>query len=430
MKFNREITTNQRIDRITTKTAVVGIDIAKDVHAARITDFRKRTLTPRHLSFSNDIHGFEKLMAWIQKTQSQHGLASVIVGLEPTGHYWFNLANWLLERGIPVVLVNPVLTHRSKENRDNSPSKNDPKDALIIADLVNDGCYTEYRPQAEELERLKTLMTNREFWADHLVSVTNYITRWIDLYFPEFRRVFKDWKETERAIATLRLFPLPCDLKGRTAEEIVEAWRSQGMKRPGGARGKAIAAELLRAAERSIGYTRAPAEARQAIRDLIEEYERVKQRVEGLKEEIRGLVDLIPMARQLRSIPGLGPLIIAALLAFGGDLGLYRHGRQLLRKAGLNLAERKSGKYQGQIKISKRGDSLLRKYLYLGTCILVKDNAEFKQMHAKNLGKGMKKMASIMKCIGKLARIVVGMARHGESYRPEKWRQPPSNQAA
>ncbi len=69
----------------------------------------------------------------------------VIVGMESTGYYWFNIANWLVERGIEVVLVNPMTTKRNKENRDNSPSKSDPKDALVIADVVSRGFYTAFR---------------------------------------------------------------------------------------------------------------------------------------------------------------------------------------------------------------------------------------------------------------------------------------------
>ena len=93
MKSNRNDTTNQRIERITMQHAVVGIDIAKDVHAAQITDFRGRSLTTRHLSFPNTQEGFEKLLRWTQDVQSKHGLSSLLIGLEPTGHYWFNLAN-------------------------------------------------------------------------------------------------------------------------------------------------------------------------------------------------------------------------------------------------------------------------------------------------------------------------------------------------
>ena len=68
--------------------------------------------------------------------------------MEPTGHYWFNLANWLSDKGINVVMVNPATTKRNKENRDNCPSKNDPKDALVIADVVSRGFYYEYTRQA------------------------------------------------------------------------------------------------------------------------------------------------------------------------------------------------------------------------------------------------------------------------------------------
>lgn len=49
-----------------------------------------------------------------------------------TGHYGYNLANWLANKGKEVVMANPATTKRNKGNRDNSPSKSDPKDALVI----------------------------------------------------------------------------------------------------------------------------------------------------------------------------------------------------------------------------------------------------------------------------------------------------------
>lgn len=56
--------------------------------------------------------------------------------MEPTGHYWKPLASWLKQRGFTVVTVNPMLVKRHKEDLDNAPSKSDPKDAAVIADLV------------------------------------------------------------------------------------------------------------------------------------------------------------------------------------------------------------------------------------------------------------------------------------------------------
>lgn len=423
MKFNRKQVTNQRIERITMKHAVVGIDIAKDVHAAQITDFRGRVLTPRHLSFSNSLEGFEKLVRWIHGVQTKNRLSSIIIGLEPTGHYWFNLANWLLQQGIEVAMVNPVTTHRNKENRDNSPSKNDPKDALTIADIVCRGFYTEYSPQAKTFERLKTVMSDREYWVKHSTSLGNRIVRWIDLYFPEFRRVFKDWT-TLRSLASLRAFPLPEDLRGKTVDDIIEGWRDQGMKRAGGASGRATAALLLAAASNSIGESRTPQEARQDLQRLLHAHKEVTTLLLDIQKDVEALLQKIPMAQQLQSIHGLGNIVIAAILGLAGDLSHYAHGRQLLRRAGLNLAECTSGKFKGQIKLSKRGDSALRKHLYLGMVSLVGHHPDFQRWHAHNQAKGMTKQASIFKLIGKLARILIGMIQHEESYRSDISVQP------
>lgn len=419
MKRTRNQITNQRIEKITSKHAVVGIDISKDFHVAQVVDFRSRVLPSRALTFSNTKDGFFKFKRWIQDVQARHQLTSVIVGMEPTGHYWFNLANWLLKQGIEVVLVNPVLTHRSKENRDNTPSKNDAKDALTIADLINLGRYTEYIPQDEIFEQLKTMMSEREYWTRSQNSLGNRIVRWIDLYFPEFRKVFRDWT-VPRALATLRAFPLPCDLQGLTVDEVITGWRKQGMKRCGGARGEAKARELLKLAENSIGDQRAVNEARRNVQRLLDMYEQTLSMLDEMEREIEALLQKLPQAEQLRSIHGLGTIPIAALLGFAGDLRRYQHGRQLLRRAGLNLAECTSGKFKGKIKLSKRGDSALRKYLYWGMLNMVQHHPDFRKRHQQNQAKGMTKQASIFKLIGKLARIVVAMVNQGEMYRSEE----------
>lgn len=422
MNFTGNNTTNQRIERITMQHAVVGIDIAKDRHAAQVTDFRGRVLTSRHLSFSNSLDGFEKLLGWLKKTLSKRRLSFLIVGLEPTGHYWFNLAHWLQQQDIDVALVNPMTTHRNKENRDNSPSKNDPKDALVIADVVSRGYYTDYSPQAEEFLRLKSAMSNREYWIKFSTSLGNRIIRWIDFYFPEFRSVFPDWT-VPRSLASLRAFPLPSDLQGWRADQVIQNWRDQGMKRAGGIRGREKAVQLLTAAARSIGDTSVSVEARRDLQRLLDQYEQIATMLDAMEKEIEDLLDDIPTAEQLRSINGIGTITIAALLGFAGDLRNYAHGRQLLRQAGLNLAERTSGKYKGQIKLSKRGNSALRKYLYLAMMTLIRQNPDFSRWHQQNQAKGMTKMASLFKCIGKFARIVIGMVQRGESYLPAENQQ-------
>jgi len=130
---------NQRIERITAQTLVVGVDIAKDRHVGQVMTSRGVVLTPRGLVVANSRVGFEQFWAALQLYCAQYQAADVVVGLEPTGHYWWALADWLVARGVTVGLVDPAITRRHKENRDHTPSKSDPKDAVVIADMVNRG---------------------------------------------------------------------------------------------------------------------------------------------------------------------------------------------------------------------------------------------------------------------------------------------------
>lgn len=72
----------------------------------------------------------------------KNGMEAVAPGMEPTGHYWFNLGAFLQDRGIQPLHVNPYHVKQSKELDDNNPTKNDRKDPKVIADLVNEGRYS------------------------------------------------------------------------------------------------------------------------------------------------------------------------------------------------------------------------------------------------------------------------------------------------
>jgi transposase len=420
MKFKQINGQNQRIERISPTQLVVGIDMAKETHVAQATNFRGIVLAKRHLTFKNAIEGYEKLQRWMDELQQKHRLKTVIIGMEPTGHYWWNLANWLANKGLNVVMVNPATTKRNKENRDNSPSKSDPKDALVIADVVCRGYYYDYTRQASVFQRLRTVMSDREFWVTHSVRLQNRIIRWLDIRFPEYTSVFKDWT-CPRSLATLKHFPSPLELETLSVSEVITGWRAQHMQRAGGTTGMEKAAQLIAQAKKSVGDTTAMREAKQDLERLLEEYERIVETLEKMEQEVRALLGEIPMAKQLRSIKGLGPIFIGAILSGAGDLKQYAHGRQLLRKAGLNLAESMSGKRKGQIVLSKRGDAKLRKYMYLATITLVGTNPVFRQLHENNVQvKKMKKQQSIFKLLGKLARILIGIVQGGETFSPEK----------
>jgi transposase len=178
---------------------------------------------------------------------------------------------------------------------------------------------------------------------------------------------------------------------------------------------------LLHVARRSIGTGQALDAHKFHLEQLLEEYDLAVKQLDRVEKQVTEVLNQIPFAKKLLTIKGISEISLAGILGEAGDLSGFSHGNSLLRHAGLHLAEASSGKWKGQIVISKRGRSRLRRFLYLATMSLVMNNPEFQAIHSNNVKvKKMKKMKSIMKLVGKLARIFVGIARRNESYCADK----------
>src|SRR6056297_818841 len=157
MNYNQK----RKIMQVKDSTLLVGIDIAKKNHVARAQDWRGIEFG-KALKFSNTKGGLDQLMDWILDLKANHGKNDIIVGVEPTGHYWLNLAEHLRNIGVKLVLVNPAYVKKSKELDDNSPTKNDLKDARVIAQLIKDGRYSEPNIPTGIYAEMRVAMTLRE----------------------------------------------------------------------------------------------------------------------------------------------------------------------------------------------------------------------------------------------------------------------------
>jgi transposase len=415
MKFKMQQKQNQLIQRISDQHLVIGVDIAQQTHVALSVNFRGIVLG-KPISFGNHEDGFNRLFNWLQNLLLEHNLNKIIVGMEPTGHYWLNLSKWLTEHNIEVVLVNPHLVKKNKENRDNTQSKSDIKDALVIADMVKNGYYAFTRTNPEIFEKLRVFMSNRDFVVKRLVTAKNQLHRWVEIVFPELQQVFKDIT-CKGAIATLRLFPTPGELRRLQPEDIVNKWKLLTKRHAGLSKARL----LIEVAKRTVGTQLALDAHKLHLEQLLEEYYLATRQLETIEGEVSEILMQIPMAKKMLAIKGISPIILAGILGESGDLSGFTHGNALLRHAGLHLAEASSGKWKGQIVLSKRGRSRLRRFLFMATMALVMNNPEFKTLHTVNVKeKKLKKIKSLMKLCGKLARVLVGMARNGLEYIPEK----------
>ena len=137
----------EKVMAINPKIMIVGIDIAKKTHWARVLNFVGLEIT-KPFSFHNTKEDFIRTVVKLENLKKEKGLEEIIVGMEPTGHYWKGLAWFLKQNGIPVVMVNPYHVKKTKELDDNTQTKSDRKDAFVIAKLVKDGRYSKvYLPE-------------------------------------------------------------------------------------------------------------------------------------------------------------------------------------------------------------------------------------------------------------------------------------------
>lgn len=247
-------------------------------------------------------------------------------------------------------------------------------------------------------------MNAREKTLVNLGQVQRRIQNWLDRYFPEYTQVFKDW-EGKASLITLSEFPLPQEIAALGATAILERWK-QDVKRAVGIK---RAEKLVEVAKESIGLTEGTTAAKWELKAWLEQYELFTRQLDDMMKQVEAILEQIPGAKEMLTVPGMGVTTLAGFLAETGDLSRYRHGQQIIRLAGLNLRENSSGKKKGQTSISKRGRSRLRALLFRVMLPMIAKNPEFKAMHeyyTQRSTNPLKKKQSIVALCGKLIRIL------------------------
>lgn len=413
-------TQNEKILSIKENTLVIGIDIGKERQYARAFDFRGIELG-KVKSFENTTEGFNIFEDWLKSLAKEYRKNNITVGMEPTGHYWFNLAHYLKGTNARIVLVNPLHVKRSKELDDNSQTKSDRKDPKTIAKLIIEGRYSiPYMPEGIYSD-LRIAFDMRESLNKSLIKIKNKVTQWLDKYFPEFNDVFSDW-EGKAALITLMQFPTPEKVLATGTQQILFAWKKEVKRAVGINR----AVKLVEAAKTSIGINAGLKMAEKELKANLEQYELYTKQLEQLVLEIEEMALQVPGVKELLTIKGVGIITAAGFIAEVGDIKRFVHPSQIQKFAGLSLIENSSGKHKGQTTISKRGRARLRALLFRAIMPLVTKNQEFKRLHeyyTTRKSNPLKKKQSLILLCCKLIRIMYTIITKRVEYNPEELRR-------
>ena len=116
----------------------VGIDAAKDKHDCFICNSEGEVLF-KAFTFQNNMEGFNELYQKIESVSND--LSNVKVGLEATGHYSYNLLGFLIDKGLPTFVINPLHTNLYRKSLTLRKTKTDKVDAHTIAMMLMSGVY-------------------------------------------------------------------------------------------------------------------------------------------------------------------------------------------------------------------------------------------------------------------------------------------------
>lgn len=409
---------NDKLSFISDDMLILGCDIGSETHYARAIDTRGRELSKSAFAFSNTSDGFQLLKDWALNLAAMNGKKQIVLGLEPTGHYWFCLSAWLIANGISVVQVNPYAVKQTKEVEDNSQLKDDTKDPKLIANLVKDGNYgMPYLPEGLYAD-IRRLSMFRDQLSEDRIRNLNRLHREMKIYFPEYKDAFGK-VDGAFCLEILRTAPFPEDLAKLGSDGIRQIWHDAKLR----GRGYSRADEILKYAKCSIGLKSGADAGRQAVKWFVDRIIELEQQLAVVEAELTQKCMEIPHAKNILAISGIGETTLTGILAEMGDISRFDDVKEIQKLSGLGLVACSSGKHKGETKISHRGRKRLRYWLFQAAKSAVVHSPEFKELHQYYTTRNnnpLKKMQSLIVIACKILRVIFTILKKGIVYDPKK----------
>jgi len=358
----------------------VSLDVSKYFHVVMIHNGLGEIVTP---PFEIDIYrsGFDQLQHAIEQAQAETQAEVVLIGMEPTGHYFENLARQLVAHSRPVTLINSYAVKNNRHQQLMQRQKSDEIDVAAIGDLLQRGQGTPYRPLTGVYLELQQVDRHRLALVKSQARIKNRIIGHMDRIFPglvltnkaarkRYEPLFKtDFWECKTLQLLIRICPNPHRLIAMSPEELAEAFHQHG-----GRMGVVTAAKILAYVRKILLPDPELAEIRnQCLQQDLALLESIQAQIAELEKIETNLLEQTPY-RVWATLKGLSHVQAASLAAAIGPPENYCHAGQILRRAGLVPSRNDSGARQRKGKggrITKVGDSFLRRALMNATSSLI-----------------------------------------------------------
>jgi transposase len=383
----------------------VGLDVAKEEVFAVVRDASGAFLRPwkaKQPAELNELVGRFKALAEVRP---------LVVVLESTGTYGDALRQAMTDAGLEVHRVSGKAKSDYEEIFDGVPSAHDGKDAAIIAELAALGksCPWPHEPPSEEEAAMAA-------WVDWLDAQQDVFQVWLGRlegllarHWPEATRILGLSSIT--LIRVLAEYGGPVELgEDAAAAEQLRRWGGPWLKE------QKIAA-LCGSAKTTVGV-RMTKEDQRRMKCYAREALQAHQEVCQAKRRLKELSEQDETVEKMAHI--VGSATACVLRASVGNPADFHCGEAYRKAMGLNLKERSSGKHKGKLKITKRGPSIARRWLYFAALRIVQQPPVRRWYEAKKKRDGGWGGRAVIAVMRKLALAIWSVVVRGQPF--ELWR--------
>ena len=384
----------------------IGIDVAKDKYDCFITNSDSEVLF-KAFTILNNLDGFNDLYQKIESVMDD--VTKVKVGLEATGHYSYNLLGYLIDKGLPTYVINPLHTNLYRKSLSLRQTKTDKVDARTIASmLMSDVNLKSYSDISYHNEELKSLTRYRFDKVKERAKLKSSVSRLVCILFPEL----------EKLVPTLHMasvYAMLSEFPG--AKQVADAHLtrltnllSESSK---GRYGKETAIAFRNAARTSIG-SNMPAKSLE-LKHTIKLIRELTSDIDEIEHEIKLIMDEINSP--ILSIPGINYRMGAMIIAEIGDFNRFDSPDKILAYAGLSPSTYQSGQLDGAYShMEKRGSRYLRYALYNAAKYVCHWDPTFAEYLAKKRAEGKHYNVAISHAVKKLVRVIYHLEKTNQQY--------------
>jgi transposase len=402
----------------------VGIDVSCEKLDTCFLDSEDNTLL--EISLSNNLVGASKIKEHIIRFTEHIQYERIIVGMEATSVYSFHPSTFLAEDtelrslGIEVVVMNPKTIHRFKGLFEED--KTDKIDAYRIADFLRFDRFNTSLIKEEQYMALQRLTRSRYQLIGQLTEMKQHFLE--NLYY----KCNTLTKEIDTSVFGSTMMDLLTDsmsledIANMSLEDLAATLQQKGRGRFSNP--QKLAKSLSKAIRDSYRLGKV---MQNSVDVVLASYammiKTLKKQIKELDKAIQALFEILPESKSLLSIPGIGPVYAAGIIAEIGQIQRFDDEAKIAKYAGLYWKRKQSGNFESErTTMTKTGNHYLRYYLIEAANSVMRNEPVYREYYLKKyheVPKHQHKRALVLTA-RKFVRMVDVLLRNHQLYAPER----------